>query len=268
MLLGNQMKNTNLVVTKSLIGHAEDLAREHELFNQQYVVAGRAALYGLLQKIMQLSEAFDASPDKEDLIKLMRVQLLNDYGIKTQDNSSDASVLVRFVTRADRKTAHVYARAIESAKANNIKANKFVEYVLQQGGIERIRAIGVDPEVKKAEKELDTRQMQDMWEFLRIRSEAPCATFELRNGKGEWHGTSALHYFVAHKKGDQYQVIAEILVEDENEDAILQPFKEAVAQQLEKDPDSLVKLRKTIEDKKLKLSDNNVAQTGEEKCAA
>lgn len=262
------MKNTNLVVTKSLIGQAEDLAKEHELLNQQYVVAGRAALYGLLQKIMELSEAFDASSDKEDLIKLMRVQLLNDYGIKTQDNSSDASVLVRFVTRADRKTTHVYARAIESAKANNIKADKFVEYVLQQGGIERIRAIGVDPEVKKAEKELDTKQTQDMWEFLRIRSEAPCATFELTNGKGEWHGTSALHYFVAHKKAGQYQVIAELLVDDEKEAALLQPFKEAVAKQLQKDPESLVKLKKAIEAKKLKLSDSNVAQTGEEKCAA
>lgn len=262
------MEKTNVVVTKSLIGQAEDLAKEHELFNQQYVVAGRVALYGLLQKIMQLSKAFDASPDKEDLIKLMRVQLLNDYGIKTQDNSSDASVLVRFVTRADRKTAHVYARAIESAKANNINADKFVEYVLQQGGIERIRTIGVDPEVKKAEKELDTKQTQDMWEFLRIRSEVPCATFELKNGKGAWHGSSALHYFVAHKKGDQYQVIAEILVDDEKEAALLQPFKEAVAAQLEKDSESLVKLRKTIEAKKLKLTSNNVAQAGEEKCAA
>lgn len=262
------MKNTNLVVTKSLIGQAEDLAREHEQFNQQYVIAGRAALYGLLQKIMQLSEAFDASSDKEDLIRLMRVQLLNDYGIKTQDNSSDASVLVRFVTRADRKTAHVYARAIEAAKAAQIKSDDFVDYVQQQGGIERIRAIGVDPEVKKAGKELDKKQAQDMWEFLRIRSEAPCATFELTNGKGEWHGSSALHYFVAHKKGGQYQVIAELLVDNEKEDALLQPFKEAVAKQLEKDPESLVKLRKTIEVKKLKLTSNNVAQAGEEKCAA
>lgn len=262
------MKNANLVVTKSLIGQAEDLAREHEQFNQQYVIAGRSALYGLLQKIMQLSEAFDASSDKADLIKLMRVQLLNEYGIKTQDNSSDASVLVRFVTRADRKTAHVYARAIEAAKANNINADKFIEYIVQQGGIERIRAIGVDQEVKKAEKALEVKQTEDMWEFLRIRAENPFATFKLKEGKGECHGTTELHYFVAQKKDGEYRVIVEIPIDDEKEEILLKPIKEGVAKQLERNPEALFMLRKAIESKKLKLNYNSVAQEGDEKCAA
>ena len=262
------MKNTNLVITKSLIGQAEDLAKEHEQFNQQYVIAGRNALYGLLQKIMHLSEAFDASSDKEDLIKLMRVELQEKYGIKTQDNSSPETVLVRYITRADRKTAHVYARAIETTKANGITSAGFVEYVQEQGGIERIRSIGVNPDVKSAERELDVKKTQDMWEFLRIRAEAPFATFELTNGKGEWRGSSDLQYFVAHKKDGQYQVISEIPVDDEMEMSLLEPFKEAVAKQLERNPEALVMLRQAIEAKKLKLNGNCVAQEGEEKCAA
>ena len=53
----------NLVVTKTLIGQAEDLAAEHEAFNTNYVIGGRQALYSLLGKIAALVEQFDAAVD-------------------------------------------------------------------------------------------------------------------------------------------------------------------------------------------------------------
>ena len=261
------MKNTNLVVTKSLIGQAEDLAKEHEVFNQQYVVAGRAALYGLLQKIMQLSEAFDSSSDKADLIKLMRVELQEKHGIKTQDNSSPDTVLVRYITRADRKTAHVYARAIETTKANGITSDGFIEYVQEQGGIERIRAIGVDPETKSAKQKAEFEAKQHLWEFLRLRSEAPFARFKRPEGvlPGD-RGAGSLHYFVAARRGDEYRVLSALDINDELELKLLAPLQHAVEVQLEIDPDALVKLHDSIEAKKLRALSN--IEAGEAKCAA
>ncbi len=35
------MNNNQLVVNKSLISQAEELATEHDLFNDQYIVTGR-----------------------------------------------------------------------------------------------------------------------------------------------------------------------------------------------------------------------------------
>ena len=138
------MPNKNLIVLNPLVSRAEDLAKEHEHIYKKYVVPGRLKLYGLLQKIMQLSEAIDASADKDQLINHMRIQLKNKHQIKTQDNSSAEAVLVRFVTRADRKSAHVYARSIETAKTNGVKSSDFVNYVKEKGGIERIREKGVE----------------------------------------------------------------------------------------------------------------------------
>jgi 2-methylaconitate cis-trans-isomerase PrpF len=134
----------NLVVTKTLIGQAEDLAAEHEAFNTNYVIGGRQALYSLLGKIAALVEQFDAAVDKDELLEIVRTQLQEQYGIKTQHNTSDITVLVRYITPADRKTAHVYTRAIETARANQIAPAHFAGYLEQAGGVERIRAVNVN----------------------------------------------------------------------------------------------------------------------------
>lgn len=260
------MTNADLIVTRSLIGQAEDLAKEHELFKQQYVIAGRAALYGLLQKIMKLSEAFDASADKEDLIKLMRAQLLNDYGIKTQDNSSDASVLVRFVTRADRKAAHVYARAIESAKANGIKSTDFVNYVKEKGGIERIRCNGVDPAAAALTKKNELEARQNMWEFLRLRSELPFATFRLGMGKLPVERAECyLQYLVAVRRGDEYRIVSALDIDDEQELKLLAPLQQVVAERLAIDKEALEKMRRAVNSKKKVFENNQEIAEGEVK---
>ncbi|MBU3592500.1 hypothetical protein ICN42_00115 [Polynucleobacter sp. 71A-WALBACH] len=74
---------TGLVISKSLIGQANDLAREHEQFNDRYIVAGRLALYELLTKIYELVERFDAASDKSELLKMVRKNLFEDYGKST-----------------------------------------------------------------------------------------------------------------------------------------------------------------------------------------
>ena len=111
----NKEEKSQLVITKSLVCQADDLAEEHEQFNANYIVGGRLALYELLGKIFDLYKVLEASPDKKVLLGEMKHKLVHQHKIRVQTNSSDAGILVRYITRAERKTAHIYARVIEQA---------------------------------------------------------------------------------------------------------------------------------------------------------
>jgi hypothetical protein len=154
------MMNTNLIelsnktqspltISKTLVYQADELAEEHEQFNTNYIVAGRIALYELLAKIYALYKRLEVDPDKESLLEDMRFKLTKTYRIRTQVNTSDLGLLVRYITRADRKTSHVYARAIETAIENEIAHHEFVGYIQNQGGIEQMRAFGADGNFKR-----------------------------------------------------------------------------------------------------------------------
>lgn len=263
------MAENVLVVLPSLIQQADLLAKEHEHFNETYIVAGRAALYGLLQKIMKLYEDFDNCADKAALIKYLRTELAESYGIKTQENTSDAAVLVRYVTRADRKTAHVYARAIETAKANGIDSAGFVAYVQDKGGIERIRAIGVDPVLAASNEKAEHEARQNMWEFLRLRAERPFAKFKVAKGKlpGDT-GREGLQYFVSVRKGDVYSVITALDVANDLELKLLEPLLQAVKERMAVDKDALIKMREMVRRKTTaEMIDQNPVE-GETKCVA
>ena len=263
------MTKNVLAVQPSLIQQADSLAKEHEQFNETYIVAGRLALYGLLQKIMKLYEDFESSSDMPGLTKYLRSELAETHGIKTQENTSDAAVLVRYVTRADRKTAHVYARAIESAKSSGINSDALVDYLKEKGGLEKIRASGVDSSVLASKKQEEYEARQNMWEFLRLRSELPFATFKVAKGllpadRGERY----LQYLVAARRGDEYRVITALDVDDELELELLAPFQQAVIERMAADKDALEKLRQTVNRKKKGLELNQAVVNGEEKCAA
>lgn len=172
------MKTTNLIVTKSLLGQAEELAAEHEQFAEQYVVNGRKALYALLDKIYQLAVQFEASTDKEDLYRLIKTDLTEKHGIRVQENTSNVAMLVRFITRAERKTAHVYARAIESAMQKKVAPITFEQYVEMAGGLEKLRIDGVDTSVKSPKLLVEEEKMNLSRRFLIARTEMPFATFK------------------------------------------------------------------------------------------
>ena len=200
-----------LVISKSLVCQADDLAKEHEQFNANYIVAGRLALYELLGKIFDLYKVLEASPDKKVLLGEMKHRLVHDHRIRVQANSSDAGILVRYITRAERKTAHIYARVIEQALINQIPSEYFVDYIEQCGGIEQMRLSGVD-QAKVVENEQSLKDNQELaWKYCKAREELPFASFPLKNvfdylGKEKvW-----FEYYVCAKRGDKRYVVANI----------------------------------------------------------
>jgi len=207
----NKEEKSQLVITKSLVCQADDLAEEHEQFNTSYIVGGRLALYELLGKMFDLYKVLEASPDKKVLLGEMKHRLVHDHRIRVQANSSDAGILVRYITRAERKTAHIYARVIEQALINQIPSEHFVDYIEQCGGIEQMRLSGVD-QAKVVENEQTLKDNQELaWKYCKAREELPFASFPLKNvfdylGKEKvW-----FEYYVCAKRGDKRYVVANI----------------------------------------------------------
>lgn len=221
------MTNTQIAITKTLIGQADDLAQEHESFHEHYIVGGRTALYELLGKIYGLAEEFDASSDREDQLELMKTVLAQKHGIRTQENTADLTVLVRYITKADRKTAHVYSRAIESARQNGIPSSNFVGYVKQAGGVERIRSSAATSS-GASEERVSADELEDMLEltrdYLRARSELPLASFRLPKGKVQDTGREGLTHFICQERNGRQYVLAELKVEKEQESVMVKDF--------------------------------------------
>jgi hypothetical protein len=82
-------------------------------------------------------------------VKEMRSKLKSDFGIKTQANSRTSSIVVRYIVRSNRKTAHVYGRVIEVAIANKVTPEELPGFISDRGGIEEIRLSVASAEEKK-----------------------------------------------------------------------------------------------------------------------
>jgi len=218
----------NLINTKTLIGQADDLALEHENFHDHYIVGGRAALYELLGKIYGLAEQLDKCIDREEQLELLRTVLAQKHGIRTQENTSDTTVLVRYITKADRKTAHVYSRAIETARQNGISSNNFVSYVEQAGGVECIRsnaAAAPKGELKDVVNEDEVEDMLDLTrDYLRARSELPLASFKSPKGLAVDGEKGALTHFICHERNGRQYVLAQRSISKEQETAMVRDF--------------------------------------------
>ena len=216
--------------TRSLLSQAEDLAREHEEFNDRYIVAGRKALYELLGKIYALAEELDRCIDREDQVSLLKKVLLEKYGIRSQENTSDTTVLVRYITQADRKTAHVYSRAIEAARINRVDSSSFAGFIEQAGGIERIRSDNAAPaqtnkEVEAIEAESELR-FELARKYLTARTELPLASFKLGKRYLRSSKSNSFKQFICYERGGRYYVLEEQLVDKTQELKIISELSE------------------------------------------
>jgi hypothetical protein len=146
-------KRSDKTLVLSLIAEADLVAQEHVSYHEQYVTSANNVLYELLAQMLDVCLAVEASGEAERVVKEMRSKLKSDYGIKTQANSRTSSIVVRYIVRSSRKTAHVYGRVIEVAIANDISAEQLPDFIREKGGIEEIRLSVITAEEKKAESD-------------------------------------------------------------------------------------------------------------------
>ena len=215
--MSNIISNNQLVISKTLISEADGLASEYESFYSNYIVAGRTALYQSLGKMYALAQKLDQSADKQEQVASMRQILSEKYNIRTQENTSDVAVLVRYITRADRKTTHVYARAIEAAKANEVPELHFAGYLEQEGGVERIRAEGAESADTDLSKRLGIAKM-----YLNARRAFPLTSFKL-NPKStiQLEGSSDLNVLICSESEGRQYVLAKLPIDSTLEKKVL-----------------------------------------------
>ena len=216
-------------VTKTLIGQADDIAAAHEQFTTHYVVGGRMALYTLLGDMLKVVNGFESAVDREDLLELVKRRLKAEFGIKTQQNSSDAAVLIRYMTRADRKTAHVYTRVLESAKQCGVSPEQLPAFIEGAGGVERIRALSSNSSGVSNQNNSDER-IALTEEYLRCREELPLASFDATDLLDQLTAGDAKYaYFTCIRKADgKFYVLSPLPVNAEFERLAISQLSEAV----------------------------------------
>lgn len=218
-----------LEVTKTLIGQADDIAAAHEQFTTHYVVGGRMALYTLLGEMLKVVNSFESAADREDLLELMKRRLRSEFGIKTQQNSSDTAVLIRYMTRADRKTAHVYTRVLESAKQSGVSPEQLPAFIEGAGGVERIRALSSNSSVASNQSNSDERIALTK-QYLRCREELPLASFDATDLIDQITPSDARYsYFTCIRKADgKFYVLSPLPANAEFEQLAISQLSEAV----------------------------------------
>jgi hypothetical protein len=187
----------------NFIDEIEHLSLEHESFTKTYVVGGRLALYELLGRILHVVNGLEQSLEKSVVLQDLRARLKNECGIKAQKNTSPIALIIRYITRTDRKTAHVYTRVIEAAVAQGIAPEQMPAFVEGAGGVERIRSLGVNRELRIDAEEEQRVRISLTEEYLSCRAELPLAAFEATEFLDQFNTSGATYaYFVCTRKGD------------------------------------------------------------------
>ncbi len=237
--------SNDIIVSKTLVGQADDLAVAHEHFTTHYVVAGRLALYDLLGQMLDLVNKFEAAIDREDLIANVKHRLRSEFGIKTQRNSSDTAVLIRYMTRADRKTAHVYTRVLESAKQSGVSPAQLPAFIEGAGGIERIRALSSNQ--PKASNKNGTDEFTALTEeYLGYRKVLPLTSFDATEFLDQvTSGDTKYAYFICTRKLDgKFYVLAPIPATHEFERTAIDRLSSFICEDMEQAKEGVLSLRK------------------------
>ena len=142
----------------------------------------------------------------------MRKNLFSKYGIRTQENTSDLAVLVRYITHAERKNVHVYTRAIETARQLKIPSENFSEFLQENGGIEGVRVIEASSSQIDSSKELEEERVELTWKLLGARIESPLASFDApKEFKDIYNKNCSLEFVICvHDCHQQYRVVGKL----------------------------------------------------------
>lgn len=132
-------KTTKIDINQAIITHAESLAQRHASYVNEFVTRANTELYEILAEIHKLYEQVDGSKQRDKLVKKIRQCLKSSHNIKTQVNTKTTTLVVKLVTRANRKTSHVYSRVLEVAIAAGVKSDGLVEFIKLKGGIDKVR---------------------------------------------------------------------------------------------------------------------------------
>jgi hypothetical protein len=204
-------KQTKVDINYAIITHADLLAQRHQDYVSEFVTRANSELYVILAEILKLHEMLTASAKQEQLVKQMRRKLKDSFNIKTQTNTTTTALVVKYVTRASRKTAHVYGKVLDIAIADGITSDGLVEYIKGKGGIDKVRQAVVSAETARQQQQKQSKLQKALHLHLH-QSHKPIATVQLADSKSMFPCASdvAFNQVLCHfnTESKQYEVVA------------------------------------------------------------
>ena len=177
------MKKSEKVVIEQVLSEGNVLAEKQTDFNENYIIKANDVLYSLLADLMAFADMVMLSPYKHGILSKMREVLSKKYKIKTQRNSSDILILVKYVVRTNRKNAHVYARVLDLAYKSDVMPNELPDFIREHGGIDRIRESNVSIEASAKKKIRDEFEIRFIKALLNEKLATPITELSI---PAEW----------------------------------------------------------------------------------
>ncbi len=174
-------KVTKLDITQAVIAHADSLAQRHTLYVSNFVTRANTELYAILAEIHKLYEQVESSKQRDKLVKKMREHLKSNHNIKTQANTKTTALITKYVTKASRKTAHVYSRVLEVAIDNHIGSAGLVDYIIAKGGIDKVRKAVANAEQSRLAQVVAKQHMTKLTSKLKSRNDLGTILFSNNN---------------------------------------------------------------------------------------
>lgn len=219
------MKKGLKIAIDQILSQGDALSAKQDDFYGKYVMQANFDLYDLLADIMRFSDSILLSNKKIEIISQMRSVLSTKYNIKTQKNSSDLMIIVKYVVRTSRKTAHVYARVLGIAYREDVMADELADFIRQNGGIDRIRESNTDIQAVADKKARDEQELNFIKALLKEKAENPIADLQIpREWASEVHdskGVSDFFYPICVPVHGGYKVVGVIPMDQDFEDKVL-----------------------------------------------
>lgn len=124
----------------AMIEKLDKLAAERKEFERTDMARTNKKLYELLSNVYKSYEEAASSSAVLKLTVQGLTTILKKHGQRVQQNSTALSLFVRYVFDSERQRIFNYTRAIQAAKASDVKPEQFIEFVTEAGGIEECKA--------------------------------------------------------------------------------------------------------------------------------
>lgn len=143
------------------------LAEKHSNYEEEFIVRGNKALYDLLQGIYAVALRINKSDFRFETISMLR-SALSERNIKTQLNTPDLTILIKYIVGANRKNAANYSRVLRVALEDKVPADALSDYVSRRGGMSQIQTTEGKASSKQSLRDSNKEKLALLKEFLKL----------------------------------------------------------------------------------------------------
>ena len=159
-------KVMKLKAIEKVLEEGDALVVEYVAYNSELNERGKVVLDGLLTKIYAYALKIDALPDKDQIVNALSKRINDSTGSMKKAVTAKTpymTVIVKYVVRTDRQSAHNYSRALRAAMEDDVAVGDLIAYFDAKGGIMKTTISGTE----KAKSVAANKKADDRIELMR-----------------------------------------------------------------------------------------------------